>query len=408
MKYVIIGNSAAAIGAVEGIREVDKTGSIVIISDEPYHTYSRPLISYYLQGVTDSERMKYRETDFYERNGSQTFLGESAVSIDPIKKKVILKSKKKIVFDKLLIATGSRAFVPPIEGLDSVKTKFTFMKFDDALKLESVMNADSRVLIMGAGLIGLKCAEGIYSKVKSVDIVDLAPRILSSILDQEAAEIVKNRISDKINFKLSASVSKFDGNIAYFSDGTIKEFDILIIAVGVRPNIEIFAECDGKTNRGIVTNNKQETNIKDIYAAGDVCMSYDISCGQERILAILPNAYIQGRTSGINMAGGEASINDALPLNALGLFGTHMVTAGSYTGDSYSDNKSGYKKLFVENGVLKGYIIIDNIDKAGIYTALIRDKTPLSEDDFNLIKVSPSLAAFSDAYRVRILSGNNK
>ncbi|MDR0697332.1 MAG: FAD-dependent oxidoreductase [Christensenellaceae bacterium] len=407
MRYLIIGNSAAAIGAVEGIREIDKVGSICLISDEMYHTYSRPLISYYLQGKTDKDKMKYRDSDFYEKNSCQPMLGDTAVKIDHKKGNVILESKNKVAYDKLLIATGSRAFIPPIDGLKNVKKKFTFMKFDDVLALEKELTQDSRVLIMGAGLIGLKCAEGIYGRVKSIDVVDLAPRILSSILDDEGAQIIKNRICDKINFKLGAKVDKFNHNLAYLSDGTIQEFDILIIAVGVRPNIEIFANCGGVVDKGIVTNEKQETSITNIYAAGDVCESYDSSCDSRRILAILPNAYAQGRVAGINMAGGSISNKDSLPINALGLFGTHMVTAGSYAGDSFADTKHGYKRLFIKDGILRGYIIIDHIDKAGIYTALIRDKAPLSSDDFNLIRVSPSLAAFSDAYRLRILSGSD-
>jgi NAD(P)H-nitrite reductase large subunit len=244
--------------------------------------------------------------------------------------------------------------------------------------------------------------------VGSIEVVDLAPRILSSVLDDESAAIVMSRIADKIKFRLNVSADRFEIGKAYFSDGTTTQFDVLVIAVGVRPNTLLLANCGGTLRRGIVVDDKQQTDIKDIYAAGDVCESYDTSSDQNKILAILPNAYAQGRVAGINMAGGNIAINDAIPLNALGLFGTHIVTAGSYSGNEIKSDKRGYKKLFMKDGTLKGYIIIDEIDKAGIYTALIRNRTPLSDEDIELIRVSPSLAAFSDAYRVQILSGASR
>ena len=161
MKYVIIGNSAAAVGCVEGIRQIDKESPITLIASEPHHTYSRPLISYLLYGHTDEQRMKYRPDSFYADNGVETMLGETVTAIDPKGKTVTLESGKVVSYDKLMVATGSRPFVPPIEGLDKVEKKFSFMTLDDAHALDAALNKDSRVLIMGAGLIGLKCAEGL-------------------------------------------------------------------------------------------------------------------------------------------------------------------------------------------------------------------------------------------------------
>ncbi|MDR2266969.1 MAG: FAD-dependent oxidoreductase, partial [Christensenellaceae bacterium] len=155
MKYVIIGNSAAAVGAIEGIRNIDANGAITVISDEPYHTYSRPLISYYLQNKTNKERMRYREHNFYEKNNCVSLLGRSVTKIDPSKNVIVLDNAKKERYDKLLLATGSSPVIPPIKGLENVKDKYTFTKFDDALAIEKAVNTSSRVLILGAGLIGL-------------------------------------------------------------------------------------------------------------------------------------------------------------------------------------------------------------------------------------------------------------
>ena len=127
MRYVIIGNSAAGIGAVQGIRELDKEGEITLISDEKYHTYSRPLISYLLKGTVTEENMKYRPDSFYADNKVTAILGKKAVSINKEEKSVVLDDGNAVQYDKLLVATGSKPFVPGFKGLDTVKNTFSFM-----------------------------------------------------------------------------------------------------------------------------------------------------------------------------------------------------------------------------------------------------------------------------------------
>jgi len=406
VRYVIIGNSAAGIGAVEKIRQLDKSGEIIIISSEPHHTYSRPLISYLLQGKTDEQRMKYRDDAFYERNKCTFLAGKTVTRINPDNKYVELDDKKTIPYDKLLVAAGSSAFVPPIEGLDRVKDKFTFMSLDDARKLQASLGKEKKVLILGAGLIGLKCAEGILDKVKEITVVDLAPRILSSILDDEGARIVQDHLERKgMKFILSSGVKTFDGNTAILDNGASVDFDILVIAVGVRPNTKLLAGI-ADIDKGIIINDRCETSAKDIYAAGDCTQSVDVSTGQSKIMALLPNAYMQGECAGANMAGADMSFAKAIPMNAIGFFGLHIITAGSYYGDVYTDKKDGgYKKLFYGSDRLNGYILIKNVDKAGIYTSLIRERTPLSSIDFSLICERPGLMAFTKEERVRKLGG---
>ena len=245
-KYVIIGNSTAAIGCVEGIRSKDKDGEIVLIASENHHTYARPLISYLLQGKTDEERMKYRPDSFYEENHITAKLGETVTKLDPEKKTVTLKSGEEIPYEKLLVATGSTPFVPPMEGLDTVPEKFTFMSLDDAHALESVLTKDSRVLIIGAGLIGLKCAEGIKERVKSITVVDLADRVLPSILDETGSAIVKDFLEKQgIEFHLGDTATKFAGTTATLKSGLTVDFDVLVIAVGVRPNTSLVKDAGG-------------------------------------------------------------------------------------------------------------------------------------------------------------------
>lgn len=407
MKYVIIGNSAAAAGAVEGIRSIDRASEITIISNEKHHIYSRPLISYYLCGKTDLQRMKYRPDDFYEKNACKCMLGETVTKIDSDAKCVILESGKSESYDKLLVATGSSPFIPAFKGLETVKEKYTFMSLDDALNLEKALGGDKKVLIVGAGLIGLKCAEGIKDRVGKITVIDLSEHILSSILDSKGSEMVMKHLENQgISFILGHTISEFKENIAVTDCGNEIDFDILVLALGVRPNTALLTEAGAKAARGVLTDSSMQTSVEDIYCAGDCCESNDVSNGQSRILALLPNAYRQGETAGICMAGGKAEFDRAIPMNAIGFFGLHIITAGSYYGEEYEKCDEGsYKKLFYDDNTLKGYIMIGNVEKAGIYTSLIQNKTPLSDIDFGLICEKPSLMAFSRKYRNEKLGG---
>ncbi len=410
MKYVIIGNSAAAVGAVEAIRKLDTEGSITLISSESYHTYSRPLISYLLQGKTDEQRMKYRGDDFYEKNGVEAMLNTTVSAIDPGKKEVSTADGKVIPYDKLLVATGSKPFVPPMSGLDDVPSRFTFMSLDDAHALEQALAPQARVLIIGAGLIGLKCAEGIADKVGSITVVDLADRILPSILDEAGSVMMQSHIeSHGITFRLSDSVKAFTPDTATLQSGEVIGFDVLVIAVGVRPNTELVKDAGGEVRRGIVTDLHCATTLPDVWAAGDCAESLDITIGQERVLALLPNAYMQGECAGTNMAGGEKLYDHAIPMNAIGFFDLHIITAGSYAGVStVTEGEATYKRLVVDDNRLVGYILIGAVERAGIYTSLIRNKTPLDTIDFELIKEKPQLMAFSKVERLRQLGGINQ
>jgi len=408
MNYCIIGNSAAGIGAVEGIRQVDKDGKITVITDESRHTYSRPLISYLLLGKTTQEKMKYRPVGFYSDNKCDVVYAKAA-SIDAAKKQVALSDGKSVSYDKLLVATGSSAFTPPFEGLDSVNDRYSFMSFDDALKLEKALGKKKRVLIIGAGLIGLKCAEGILKRVAHVTVADLAPRILPAVLDEYGAGLIQKHLESKgVEFKLSAKVSRFessDGNTAVLESEENIDFDILVTAAGVRPNTALLKDI-AEINKGIVVNDKSETSHKDIYSAGDCTETLDVSSGQNKIMALLPNAYIQGECAGINMAGGSKSFGKAIPMNAAGFLGLHIITAGTYEGDEYV-HKDGdcYKRLFYSDNKLNGYILVGDVAKAGIYTALIRERTPLDALDFPLICEKPGLMAFGREDRKMKLGG---
>lgn len=400
--YVIIGNGTAAVGCIEGIRTVDKESPITVVSGENRHVYCRPLISYYLEGMTDIEKMKYRKDSFYTDNNCEVLYGKHAVVVDKDKKTVQLDDGKVLNYDELCVAAGSRSFVPPFEGLDTVEKKFNFMTLDDALALESAVEPDSKVLIVGAGLIGLKCAEGIQDRVESITVCDLADRVLSSILDSECSELMSRNLEEHgISLMLGDTAVRFDKNTAYMKSGSEVDFDVLVLAVGVRANISLVKDAGGEVNRGIIINNRMQTTIDNIYAAGDCTEGKDSSDGQNRVIAILPNAYMQGKCAGVNMAGGDETFDNAIPMNSIGFFGMNAMTAGQRPDDAEvyeekSDNR--IKKLYTKDGYLTGFMMINCAERTGIYTSLIRNKTQLDSVDFDLLKKNPGLMPFGENY----------
>lgn len=410
-KYAIIGNSAGAVGCVEGIRRVDKQGEIILLSAEPYHTYSRPLISYLLLGKTNEQRMKYRPDDFYAQNGVQALLGADyeVLEIDAAAHKLRLADGSTVVYEKLLAACGSLPFVPPTKGLESVEKCFSFMSLADAEGLAAAISPESRVLVVGAGLIGLKCVEGIAGRVKQVTVVDLADRVLSSILNAEAAAIVQDYLEKRgIQFILGDCVAEFAQNTATLQNsGRRLEFDVLVMAVGVRPNTALLTAAGAEAERGVLVDEHCQTSLPDVFAAGDCTQGYDVVSGERRILALLPNAYMQGDCAGANMAGQPEEYKRGLALNSIGFWGLHIMSAGVYQGEVIErvDAENGrYKCLFVQDGRLNGYILVGDVARAGIYTNLVRTRQPLSEVDWQLLQARPQLMAFSRAERAQKLA----
>lgn len=410
MRYVIIGGSAAAVGCIEGIRAIDKDGEITLVSREPYAFYGRPLISYLLEGKTTREKLlAYRPADYEEKNGVRAIRGVSATSIDAAAHLVALDNGETLPYDRLCIATGSSPFTPPMEGFETVPSKTCFTTLDDALALEAMLGGrrDQRVLIVGAGLIGLKCAEGILSLASSIDVVDLAPRILSTVLPEEPAAIVQKQIEKAgVRFHLGESVARFEPNLAHLSGGAGIPFDVLVLAVGVRANTALAETAGCLLDRGIVVDNRCQTSVEGIYAAGDCTVSADPDTGKRRMLAIWPNASMQGDTAGRNMAGAHVVFDKGVPMNATGFMGLHLISAGCYDGEPLLTHTADlYKLLYTRDDRLVGFILLGNVDRAGIYTALVRERTPLSSIDFELIRETPQLMAFSATERAKKLGG---
>lgn len=393
MNYVIIGNSVAAIGAIRGIRKVDTQGNITVLSRENHTAYGRPLISYLLGGMVEEKRMPYLPSDFYEKNRVNLLLGSEVVAVESSASRVKLASGETIPYDKLLVATGGDPFVPPIEGMAGKEKVFTFTTWDDAAKLKAKANDIDRVVVIGGGLIGTKAAEGLYALDKQITIVELADRILSAAFDRTAGRIVGKKMkANGIEVITEDTVVRIDGEGTEVTGVTLKSGDFIpcdtvIVAIGVRPAATFLKGSGVEVNRGVVVADTMETSVPGIYAAGDVAEARDFFSGNKNPMPIWPDAYIQGDVAGITMAGGSQEYVGGLAMNSIELFKVPTISMGvtnPEAGDryeilTYTDLENyQYRKIVLEKGVLVGVVMVGNVERAGIFAGLIRDKAAVA------------------------------
>lgn len=407
MNYLIIGNSAAAIGAVEGIRKVDNDSPIIIISEETYLSYSRPLIAEYLSDTIDFNKMWYRDESFYIDNKVELKLNTSVVSINTDNKTVKTSNGNDISFDRLLIASGGTPFIPQIEGLNT-EGVFTFVRWDEVKKIKQYKEKIKHAVVIGAGLIGLKATEHLTKAGVKVSLIELAPSILSLVIDTVASSILQEHFeAHGVTVYTSNTVERIHSSEGHVSgvtlkDGTELDCDAVVVAIGVVPNKNFLKDSHIETNRGIIVSETLQTNYNDIYAAGDVAEALDLLLEYKRVLPLWPVAYKQGYLAGLNMAGKHKLYDGEISMNSLEFFDLPIISAGhtkapddSFNEDSIlNEKKKVYKKIIHKDNRLYGFIYLNNIDKAGILTGLIKEKTDISafkhkilNDTFGLIDI---------------------
>lgn len=389
MNYVIIGNSVAAVGAVRGIRNIDPKGNITVISRERHTAYGRPLISYLLGGLVTEKRMPYLPEGFYEQHRVNLLLNSEVVALDGPGKQVKLAGGETVPYDRLLIATGGDPFIPPIVGLSDKEKVFTFTTWDDAAKLKGLAADIDRVVVIGGGLIGLKAAEGLHLLGKNVTIVELADRILSAAFDRPAGRIVARKMkANGIDVITEDTVVRVEGEGAEITGVTLKSGDFItcdtvIVAIGVRPAAGFLKGSKVEVNRGVVVNDAMETSVKGIFAAGDVTEARDFFSGQKNPMPIWPDAYIQGDIAGTNMAGGSKDYSGGLAMNSIEFFKVSTISMGitnppdpaEYEVLTYLDMENyQYRKIVLQGNLLVGAVLVGNVERAGIFSGLIRER----------------------------------
>jgi NAD(P)H-nitrite reductase large subunit len=412
MGIVIIGNSASAVGAVEAIRKVDRFLPITIISDEPHSVYSRPLISYLLGGDLKIEQIFYRPKNFYEKNGIRPLLGRRVVKAYFDNKTVELENGEKVSYDRLLIATGGKPFIPKMEGLDAPGV-YTFTKLEDVKKISLVLKEVQKAVVIGGGLIGIKAAEALKKRKIEVTVVELTDHILSLTLDEMASSILEKALKKEgVHLITSNTVEAIlgDGRVesVRLADGKLLRTQLVVVAIGVIPNVDPFRESSLHIEKGILVNERMETNLPDVYAAGDVVEAYDKVLKCYRTIPIWPNAYLQGKVAGYQMVGnkkyrygGSFMMNSMevahIPTISIGL--TNPSPDDGYQVMKKFDRSSNvYRKVILKGDVIAGAIFSGHIDRAGIITGLLRDgikvkgfKKELMSEQFGFISLPKAL-----------------
>ncbi len=413
MKYVIIGASAAGISAAKTLRENDRDSKITVFTDEKLLPYSRPIISYYLKSAVEEKNIYLEKAEFYKKNNINVITDAKIQEIDADNKRVVWKDGSED-YDRLLIATGSKPFVPPVKNADGKDNVFTFLNMEMSKKIKKYANEKMNAVVIGAGLIGLKAAEGLQHICKSVSVVELAPKVLPSILDDDASKLVRENLRNNgITLYLGDTVTEAVGKAKITSvklqSGKELPCDLLVIAVGVRPNTELAEACGARVDRGIAVNkDTMKTSLNDIYAAGDCVKSHDILDGNEKIIALWPNAVRQGKTAALNMCGKAQKDEGSFAVNAIDFFGQRICTCGLINQEDarvkISRSEDSYKRLLVRDNRLVGFVLINCSERAGIYTSIIKNKVDLRTLEGDILE-SPELMLFDKQTRTEKLWG---
>lgn len=402
MKYVIIGNGVAGIHAAEAVREIDAQGEIVLIGDESVAPYCRPMISLVLEGSVSPDRLPIRKADFYDEKKIRPVLGTWVTGIDTDNKKVMTHDKKVFDFDRLLIASGAnprpvKASRMDLENIFFMRTQAHVRKMNDLLP-----NA-RKALVLGGGLVGFKAAYSLLRRGLHVTVVIKSAYPLAMQADETAGKMILDELSKHgLEVKIGAEVSGFEGKrrveSAYLSDGTEIPCDIVVIGKGVLPALAFVPRDKIEVNLGITVNPNMETSVPGIFAAGDVAESLDIARKTRRVNAIWPEAVVQGRVAGMNMAGHSFAYKGSLSRNVIRIFDLDVMTGGivnprdtRYETICFSDpRRKIYRKLVFRGDILAGTVMVNAIEQGGILLSLIQSemavrmpKSAMAEPSFN-------------------------
>ena len=400
-RYVIIGHSAAALAAARAIRDNDTTGSITIIAAEKNMAYSPVLLTYYISKKIGRADLFLTDYEFYKKNNISLLQGKRAEEIDPGNQTIVLEDSTRVPYDKLLIATGSSPKKLNIED-ESLPGIFTLKTLKDADNILSHTGSKNNVIILGGGLIGLQTANALASSGKNITLVIGSPQVMSQNVDQDCSVIIARFIQESgFNVLYNTSVTKIAKNSdklrLTLNNGRNIETDTIIAGKGVTPNIQLIQNTGIATDYGILVNNSMQTNIKNIFAAGDAAQGNNLVTKDRQIISTWPNACSQGKTAGVNMSGGS-TVFYGLNSNICSVLGKSIASVGITRTDSenYSKvchiepGKGIYRKLvFNKDDEIVGGVFLEAVSDIGIVRNMINNKVKVSEQKRNHLVRSP-------------------
>jgi len=390
INYVIIGNSAAGLSAARALRGQDCQGKITVISDEPTFGYSRVLLPLYIGGRIRKKNMIIAPREFYTHLKIRLFRSSPVEGIDPKEQRVHVRDGKKIPYDRLLIATGSSPRGLDVPGKDLQGIHY-LRKIADAEAIRRELSSSrGPVLLVGGGLIGVKTLQVLIGKKRKIHMVISSDQVLSQMLDKTASDFFLESFRAKgVDVHLPTDVRAFFGKEriegALLSQGTTLPCSMAIVGKGVEPNVDPFRETALRLNRGIVVDQHLATDLPHVYAAGDVAEPWDLLQKKNLGNAIWPLALEEGRIAGLNMAMVPVTFRGSMRMNAVEIMGIKAVSAGEAEGDRvlkfHGRGEPVYRKLVFSGGRLIGFLLVGDIDGAGILTSLIRSESQVSPSD---------------------------
>ncbi len=363
MKAVVVGNGLAGTMAARFLRERRPDASVRLLAEEPYPYYPRPNLIDYLAGTLLYDKVFAFPRDWGERLGIQTSPAVAATAIRRISKVVETSRGEAVPYDVLLLASGGRAAVPPIPGADRAGV-FVLRTLDDAAAMLAWIEGHHRVAVVGGGLLGIEVARALRARGAGVEIVEVFDRLLPRQLDERGAGILRAQIeASGVRVRLGARTAEIAGareaTGLRFADGSSAAADMVVIAAGVAPRVELAADAGLTVDRGVVVDDFLRTSDPSIYAAGDVVSHHG------RVYGIIPAAFEQARIAAHNMASGpEKTYLGTVPANTLKVAGLYVSSAGEFLGEgpdievltAESPESGVYKKIVLREGRLRGAI----------------------------------------------------
>ena len=394
MVYVIVGASASGINAAKTLRENDKNAEIILVSKDEY-VYSRCILHHFLDGRREIEALDFTPNNFFEMYNIKWIKGVEVVGIDIKEKRLKLSNNEDLGYDKVLLAAGSSSFLPPIENLRTANNVIGLRNLDDAIKIKEEAKKVKNVAILGAGLVGVDALAGLLDYDVNITLIEMGDRILPLQLDNYAANVYQERLKEEgVNFKFGVKAEKVivddNNNPVSIKLNTGEEIscELIIACTGVRSNIGFLKdsgiECD---KFGLIINSKGETNVKDVYGAGDIT-------GRN---PIWPTAVKEGIIAANNMIGKEIYMNDFFgSKNTMNFCGVATMSLGliNKPDDSYKEETQvkgkDYKKIIHKDGIIYGAIVQGDLSYVGVLTQLIKEnidirkvKKPLFDVDYS-------------------------
>ena len=401
MNVLIIGNGLAGTLAAKSLRELDPDVGIEVFGEERHSYYPRPNLIEYLAGRLPLEKIFAFPEEWAARQGITLRLGEKIGRIRPAEKKVETAAGAALSYDALLIATGARAALPPVPGIDR-KGVFVLRTLDDARDLIAYLEGRPRVAVLGGGLLGLEIARALRGRGADVEVIEFFDRLLPRQLDPAAAAILRAQFEKAgISVRLRATAKEVLGDSGgvrglRFESGETLGTEAIVVAAGIKPEIGLAADAGLPVGRGVLVDDRMRTSGPGIFAAGDAAEH------RGRIYGIIPAAFEQARVAAANMLGRDKPYGGTVPFNTLKVAGLYLTSAGEIDAEGpgfeslvHSDPEAGlYKKIVLQEGRLAGAIWMGTKKGAAEISRLValkRDvgtiKQALLEDDFDFTEI---------------------